>query len=618
MNRAKIQAFGGFLTAMVLPNMGAFIAWGLLTALFIDTGWAPNANYATLVAPMQLYLLPLLLAISGGKRIAGDRGALIASITTVGLIIGGQDIPLSQFGIIVEEGASATTSVPMFLGAMIMGPVSAFCIKKFDDFMEGKMPGGMEMLINNFSIGIMGLILCLLSYEIVGPVIVSATIVVMDVVNLFVEAGLIALLALIIEPAKVLFLNNVLAQGVFVPLAALDAQELGRSIFYMMESNPGPGFGLLLAYTFFGTGSTKESAKAASIIHFVGGIHEIYFPYVLMKPIMIIPMIAATGTGIFYFDMMSLGLVGPASPGSIIAYLTMTPVGSHLSVIIGVLMSTAVSFFLATLILKTSKPMSEEELAASQAKSKAMKQEGKDLLDGKKEDVPAAAAVPSLPKDRAPYIVFACDAGLGSSALGANAFGKKCKKAELDVKCTNFAIEKMPSDVDVAVVHQNFYDRVKLAFPNLRVVTIENYLKDPNITDLFEELMVLQGKQEGTAPTVATATAEEAPSTPVSPSLPKDRAPYVVFACDAGLGSSALGANAFGKKCKKAGLDVKCTNFAIEKMPSDVDVAVVHQNFYDRVKLAFPKLRVITIENYLNDPNIAELLEEIKTLQGKE
>ncbi len=611
MNRAKIQAFGGFLTAMVLPNMGAFIAWGLITALFIDTGWMPNAEYATLVSPMQLYLLPLLLAISGGKRIGGDRGALIATIATIGLIIGGQDIPLSEFGL---EG-EGTTSVPMFLGAMIMGPLSAFCIKKFDEFMEGKMPGGMEMLINNFSIGIMGLILCLLSYEVVGPVIVAATVVVMDVVNLFVEAGLIALLALIIEPAKVLFLNNVLAQGVFVPLAALDAQEIGQSIFYMMESNPGPGFGLLLAYTFFGTGSTKESAKAASIIHFVGGIHEIYFPYVLMKPLMIVPMIAGTGVGIFFFDMMSLGLVGPASPGSIIAYLTMTPKGSHLIVILGVLLSTAVSFVLATLVLKTSKPMSEEELAASQAKSKAMKQEGKDLLDGKGEET-AAAVTQALPTDRTPYIVFACDAGLGSSALGANAFAKKCKKAELDVKCTNFAIEKMPSDVDVAVVHQNFYDRVKLAFPNLRVVTIENYLKDPNLDTLLEEVKASQGKGDGSAP-VASAPATPAASAVPETSFPTDRTPYVVFACDAGLGSSALGANAFGKKCKKAGLDVKCTNFAIEKMPSDVDVAVVHQNFYDRVKLAFPNLRVVTIENYLNDPNIADLLEEIKTLQGK-
>ncbi len=501
MNRAKIQAFGGFLTAMVLPNMGAFIAWGLLTALFIPTGWIPNEKYATLVAPMQLYLLPLLLAISGGKRVGGDRGALIASITTIGLIIGGMDIPLSDFGIIVEEGAATTTSVPMFLGAMIMGPVSAWCIKKFDEFMDGKMPGGMEMLINNFSIGIMGLILCLLSYEIVGPVIVAATMVVMDVVNFFVDAGMIALLALIIEPAKVLFLNNVLAQGVFVPLAALDAQELGQSIFYMMESNPGPGFGLLLAYMIFGVGNTKESAKGASIIHFVGGIHEIYFPYVLMKPIMILPMIISSAAGIFFFDMMQMGLVGPASPGSIIAYLTMTPKGSHLLVLVGVTISTVISFVTASIILKTSKPMSEEELEASKAKSKAMKQEGKDLLDGKKDETPEETteetpAAASLPTDRPPYIVFACDAGLGSSALGANAFNKKCKKAEIEIKCTNFAIEKMPDGVDVAVVHQNFKDRVHLAFPNLRVVTIENYLNDPNITDLMEELKELKASNE--------------------------------------------------------------------------------------------------------------------------
>ncbi|MFI3254768.1 MAG: PTS mannitol-specific transporter subunit IIBC [Eubacteriales bacterium] len=609
MNRAKIQAFGGFLTAMVLPNMGAFIAWGLITALFIATGWFPNEAYASLVDPMLYYLLPLLLAISGGRRVAGDRGGLIAAITTVGLIIGGMDIPLAKFGL---EG-DGTTSVPMFLGAMIMGPVSGLIIKKFDEFMDGKMPGGMEMIINNFSIGIIGLILCLISFEVVGPVIVSATVVVMGVVNFFVNAGFTPLLALIIDPAKVLFLNNVLAQGVFVPLAALDAQNIGQSIFYMLESNPGPGFGLLLAYSLFGTGSTKESAKGASIIHFIGGIHEIYFPYVLMKPLMIVPMIAGTMTGIFYFDMMSLGLVGPASPGSIIAYLTMTPKGSHLMVIGGVLLSTVVTFSLAMLVLKASKPMSEEELEASKAKSKAMKEEGKNILDGKKEETTPSVATSSLPTDRPPYIVFACDAGLGSSALGANAFNKKCKKAEIDIKCTNFAIEKMPNDVDVAVVHQNFKERVALAFPDLRVVTIENYLNDPNINELMEELKAL--KNGGSAPTESKT--EEKVSEVASSSLPSDRPPYIVFACDAGLGSSALGANAFNKKCKKAGLDIKCTNFAIEKMPNDVDVAVVHQNFKDRVALAFPSLRVVTIENYLNDPNIGDLMEELKTLQGK-
>ncbi len=614
MNRAKIQAFGGFLTAMVLPNMGAFIAWGLITALFIATGWFPNEEYAGLVDPMLYYLLPLLLATSGGRRVAGDRGALIAAITCVGLIIGGMDIPLADFGIDGAEGA--TTSVPMFLGAMIMGPVSALLIKKFDEFMDGKMPGGMEMIINNFSIGILGLILCLISYEVVGPVIVSATIVVMGVVQFFVDAGFTPLLALIIEPAKVLFLNNVLAQGVFVPLAALDAQNIGQSIFYMLESNPGPGFGLLLAYTFFGTGSTKESAKGASIIHFVGGIHEIYFPYVLMKPLMIVPMILGSMSSIFFFNLMGLGLVGPASPGSIIAYLTMTPKGSHLMVILGVILSTAVSFALASVILKSSKPMSEEELEASQAKSKAMKQEGKDLLDGKEKTGEVAAVTPALPTDHPPFIVFACDAGLGSSALGANSFNKKCKKQGIDIKCTNFAIEKMPSDVDVAVVHQNFEERTKLAFPNLRVVTIENYLKDPNIDALFAELEGSNGTDSAPSST-ASVTPDSGFENASAFSFPTDRPPFVVFACDAGLGSSALGANAFNKKCKKQGIDIKCTNFAIEKIPDGVDVVVIHQNFQERTKLAFPQLKQVTISNYLNDPNIDQLMEELNSFQQR-
>ncbi len=458
MNRAKLQAFGGFLTAMVIPNMGAFIAWGFITALFIPTGWLPNEHFAALVGPMITYLLPLLLAYMGGKLVAGERGAIIGTVATMGLIVG--------------------SDIAMFLGAMIMGPLSAYIIKKFDKLIEGKVAGGFEMIVNNFSLGIIGLILTLISYNFIGPAIGIANSFVVVAIEAFVATGFLPLLAVINEPAKVLFLNNVIDQGIYYPLGMQDALESGKSLFFMVASNPGAGLGILAAFSVFGKGMSKKSAPGAMIIHFLGGIHEIYFPYVLMKPLMIIPMIVGSACGILTFQFLNVGLVAGPSPGSIFAYLALTPRGDHLGVIAGVFVATAVSFALASLILKTSKQTDDEALEASAKKSKSMKAEGKKVLG----NVMNSSESPR-------HIAFACDAGLGSSALGATTFNKKISALNIEAKVANYAIEKVPEDADVIVIHENLKDRALLKFKDKRIITIKNYLNDPNIDALIEDMV---------------------------------------------------------------------------------------------------------------------------------
>lgn len=458
MNRAKIQAFGGFLTAMVIPNMGAFIAWGFITALFIPTGWIPNAKFNELVGPMINYLLPLLLAITGGRLVAGERGAVAGAIGTIGLIIGG--------------------SIPMFLGAMIMGPLSAWVIKKFDQLIDGKIPAGFEMVVNNFSLGLIGLVLCLASYSLIGPVIEAANAGVTDVIKALVKTGVLPILAVINEPAKVLFLNNVIDQGIYYPLGMQDALETGKSIYFMVASNPGAGLGLLLAFSLFGKGMSKKTAPGAVIIHFFGGIHEIYFPYVLMKPLMIIPMICGSAAGIMVFSLLGAGLVAGPSPGSIFAYLALTPKGNFFGVISGVAVAALVSFLLASLILKRSKD-SDDEYESSKEKSQAMKAEGKDLLH----QTLNQASKPIT------FIAFACDAGLGSSALGATAFRKRLKAEGKDIMVKNFAIERVPEEAEVVVIHHNLKDRAELVIKGKRIVTIDNYMGDPSLDALFEEII---------------------------------------------------------------------------------------------------------------------------------
>lgn len=464
--RANFQAFGGFLTAMVIPNMGAFIAWGLITALFIDTGWLPNKALSQIVGPMSKYLLPMLLAYTGGTLIHEKRGGVIGAVATIGLIIG--------------------ADIPMFLGAMIMGPLGAYILKKIDKFLEDKIPAGFEMVINNFSLGIVGMILCCCSFLLIGPVILAANSALLYMIKGIVRIGAVPLLAIINEPAKVLFLNNVIDQGMYYPLGTQEALQNGKSIFFMVASNPGSGLGLLLAYSLFGNQEVKKSTPGAIIIHFFGGIHEIYFPYVLMKPITILSMIIGSMAGIVTFNFFNVGLVAGPSPGSIFAYLLLTPKGNFLGVISGILVATVVSFLITAAILKISKDKDETNLEEYQQKVKDMKQEGKDKLENAMKSLEEENKVS---KKDIKFIAFACDAGLGSSAMGATNFRKKLEKAGVSITVKNFAIEKVPAEADVIVTHSNLLDRARKVNADKRIVTIENFLRDENLDKLLKEIV---------------------------------------------------------------------------------------------------------------------------------
>lgn len=466
--RAKIQAFGGFLTAMVIPNMGAFIAWGFITALFIPAGWMPNETFAKLVSPMVNTLLPLLLAYAGGKLIYDTRGGIAGTVGTIGLIVG--------------------ADIPMFLGAMIMGPLSAWCVKKFDAMIEDHIPTGFEMLINNFSLGIIGFILCLLANGFIGPIVQEANNLLSFLIKALMSTGFLPLLALINEPAKVLFLNNVIDQGVYYPLGMQAAAESGKSIYFMLASNPGSGLGLLLAYSVFCTGNAKATAPGAVIIHFLGGIHEMYFPFVLMKPITLLAMIGGSVCGILTFEFFDAGLVAGPSPGSIFAYLALTPKGNFLGVLSGVAVAAVVSFLITSVILKTSKKMNDEMLMESMAATQDMKKAGKEVLREAMEDT----VVPNGKK--VTFVAVACDAGMGSSAMGASLIRNHLHKAGIDIRVENFSIEHVPSDADVVVLHENLLERAKANNPQLRYVPIKNYMNDPAETKLVDEIKKQYGK----------------------------------------------------------------------------------------------------------------------------
>jgi mannitol PTS system EIICBA or EIICB component len=338
--REKLQQLGGFMAGMVIPNMGAFIAWGLITALFIPTGWIPNATFANLVGPMINYLLPLLIGYTGGKMVHGVRGGVVGAAATMGVIVGG--------------------GIPMFLGGMIMGPLGGWLMKKTDEALEEKIPVGFEMLVNNFSAGILAVILVLLANVIVAPIVTGVSNGAGAIVDWLVKARVLFLAAVIIEPAKILFLNNALNHGVLAPLGVAAAKESGHAIHFLLETDPGPGLGLLIAFYVAGKGMLKDSAPGSMIIHFLGGIHEIYFPYVLAHPIMILSVICGGMAADLWFVISGAGLVATPSPGSIFAYLAVIPPGQHVQVLTGVLIGAVVSFLVGVAILRIV-PVPEEK-----------------------------------------------------------------------------------------------------------------------------------------------------------------------------------------------------------------------------------------------------------------
>ena len=454
----NVQRFGKFLSAMVMPNIGALIAFGFLAALFIDTGWIPNEGFNSLVSPMLTYLIPILIASTGGRMIGGDRGRVVGAIAVIGAIM-------------------SNTSITMLMAAMVMGPLAGFCIKKFDQLMEGHMPAGFEMLINNFSAGIIGMILAMLGYIAIGPLMSAILAVLSAGVNILVNNGLLPFVSIFIEPAKVLFLNNAINHGIFTPLATEQAAEFGKSIMYMLEPNPGPGLGVLLAYMFFCKDKvTKDSAPGAVIIHLLGGIHEIYFPYILMNPLVIIAPILGNMAAIFWFSLTDCGLVGPASPGSIIAYLMMTPGSDMIKVIVGVLIATGISFAVASPIVKMAGGKSLEEAQSEMASMKAASK-GEAVVPGTIER-----------SSEIRKIIFACDAGMGSSAMGATKFRNRIKNDRPDISVTNTSVDNIPADCDIAVVQTTLAARAKKSAPNAQLITIGNFLADPALDALYVQL----------------------------------------------------------------------------------------------------------------------------------
>ncbi|MDF2665310.1 MAG: mannitol transporter subunit [Microbacterium sp.] len=515
--RVRIQRFGTFLSGMVMPNIAAFIAWGLITALFIPTGWlgsespvaawrwadsyilgggtgADGTVYPGLVGPIITYLLPLLIAFTGGRIVHGHRGGVVGAVAAMGVI----------------TGANGTI---MFLGAMIAGPLAALLLKVVEKPWQGKIKPGFEMLVDNFSAGFVAFFSALAAFFFLAPVMRFVTDILGGAVGWLVQTGLLPLASIIVEPAKVLFLNNAINHGVFTPLGSQQVVDTGRSLLFLVEANPGPGAGLLLAIAVFGVGAARATAPGAFIIQFLGGIHEVYFPYVLAKPMLILGLIAGGATGVLTNVVFQSGLVAPASPGSIFAVLINTAPGSYLGVILSVLLSAGVTFAVTALLLLASRKrdlQAEAEggdsLAAAIAQTELNKGKSSSALSGLASAAGAGTATAPTSEAQASTaaaaaqvagvsttdrqlnnIVFACDAGMGSSAMGASVLRNKIKKAGIEgVTVVNKAIANLDGTADLVITQNQLTDRAKAQSPDAVHVSVDNFMNSPKYDEVVE------------------------------------------------------------------------------------------------------------------------------------
>ena len=583
--KVKIQKFGTALSGMIMPNIGAIIAWGLTAAFFMwPSGWFPNKNINNLVQPMLRYLLPLLIGYTGGRMVDDERGAVAGAIGTLGVIVG--------------------TTQPMFLGAMIMGPLSAWVLKKIDNTFQDKIKSGFEMIYNNFSLGILGMIAAIFAYFIIGPVMAVGSYWAGVGVNAIIKAHLLPLANIIIEPAKVLFLNNAIGNGILVPLGIQQAAQVGKSVLFLMESNPGPGLGILIAFWLFGKGRSKSSAPGAAIIEFLGGVHEIYFPYVLMKPSLILAAIGGGVTGTFLFTLLGGGLKAAASPGSIIAILIVSAKDAYLGNIIGVLGAAIVSFLIAAVILKNDKSTGDD-LADKQAQMQAMKAESKGQSMPEAED--AHESVQSYANVK--KVIFACDAGMGSSAMGASLLRDKFKKAGIKWPVTNTAVRNLRDEPGLLVITQEeLADRALQKTPHAMHVSVGNFLSSSKYDTIVASFKALTQVEEKPKPKPAE---EKKPGSIEGIDFGKVKEVDFIRH-DQHVGTATMATSLFNDAMKKAGKTTPVKAVRINELDDDAShLVIVTPAANKNLAVRYSNIQTLVVNDLLKDKKLAETIQNL-------
>lgn len=442
---------GRIYSSIVFKNISVIIAAGIINVLFGQNGWFPNERFSQFIDPLYTYVIPLLLAFTGGKITGGHRGGLVASLAVLGLI--------------------QSSDIPMIIGAIFFSPPIGSVFSKLEKAVKGYFPIGSELLLTNIIDAMVSILLLFLMCFIIGPILNNGILLLNRGLITFIQSDWLPFVSFVIEPAKVLFLNNISNHGIVGPLGVQQTKELGKSIFFLLEANPGPGLGMLLACFVRGSNEEKVRLKSTIAIQSIGGIHEVYFPYVLSKPILFLSVIAGGFTGVFLFSTFQVGLVSTASPASILFIFFLTPKHDFIFLFIGIALSAFVSFLLSFLFLK----------------------QGASFIDQTEENeqspvIPNQTQVHLQPIRR---VIVACDGGMASSSMEAAILRKKLQSSPLDLVVDYSSIDEIPKDTDVIICHRRFSPSIASNYPgilNFGLHSLSNESEYTNIIKTLEEM----------------------------------------------------------------------------------------------------------------------------------
>lgn len=452
-----------FYRGIMMENIGILVFIGMMQVLFHERGWMPNETLYRIGALVYQWVLPSCIAYVGGVRFGGGQGGTLAVLMTTGII--GEH---PEVGILV---------------AMIAAPIGGIIWKKTEELLKKRGRADLQMLTKNLAIGMLGCGFVILGHICFSPLLAGFQNILMKAVDFLIEHKLLTLLSAVVEGTKVLFLNNLINHGILVPMGMSQIYEQGGSILFLIETNPGPGMGLLLALC-LAKRDQFEKYGTALFTQAIGGIHEVYFPIVLANGWLLLPVILGGMTGTFWFEYSHAYASSVVSPGSVVTMLLMAGKGQFFNVLMGILLSALVSFAVSFVVLKSGFFKKNKDMTIwKQLQSKALEDEKEEM---KQEEQ----------KKEIRKILFVCDGGIGSSAMGAAMLRKKMRKRDVTgIEVGYCAADCISEEADLIVCQQDYLNLNPLKEEKGEVYVLENLLDGAKLDSLLDELQERNAKE---------------------------------------------------------------------------------------------------------------------------
>lgn len=535
----KIRKIGRFYSSVIIKNIALFITYGLLSAVFSEYGWFPKENIYNMAQIIYQVLIPVCLGLTAGKKAGKEMGGLVGAITSIGVLM-------------VENA-------PVITGSILLGGVGGYIADKLYERIQRKIRMGFEMLTKNVTIAIIGSIFAMLSYFIMAPILVGVDTFLLKGISELIEIHMLPLASVLIEPAKVFFLNNNMNHGILVPIGMEQIQTTGKSILFLIETNPGPGMGILMTYYILKKRDKKEIGSYF-IVESLGGIHEVYFPYVLENLKLILAVIVGGMSGILCFSIFDVGVVGPVSPGSMLTIFLMTRRESFLGIFLGIIVSAIVTCIIALIILMIEKREKKK-------KNKKRKE----------------------------------NSGEGNS----------CKIEQDNNKKNSYKIEQDNNEKNIYKKEQDNNEKnsykIEQGNDEKNIYKMENRMNeiDQNHDAIenrnIKEFNLLEGvKKEMNNQNVILYQKIDVPK-------------KIYFICDAGLGSSAMGASLLRKRLRQEGIEsIQVVHSAVDDISEEIEFLICQKEFFDKIEKTGYQGEIYMVEGLLNISEYEPLIQKWK------